>query len=88
MVSGSRSEALEIRYKGSPVHDVRLLVVRVWNSGNKEIVPTDYDEPLLLQFGGQLLTWDVIESTPLEALPKVKTAFGLNYVKEARDVAG
>jgi hypothetical protein len=26
--------------------------------------------------------------TPNEALPKVKTAFGLNYVKEARDVVG
>jgi hypothetical protein len=71
----SATEAIEIRYNGNPVQDVRLVVVRLWNSGNVPIAQNDYDEPLTLQFGGQLLASDVIESTP-PALKKKAIAGG------------
>lgn len=58
------AEDIEIRYKGTTVRDVRLIVVRIWNSGNVPIVPNDYVEPLSLTFRGQLLASDVIDSTP------------------------
>lgn len=65
------TQALEIRYNGSPVRDVRMVVIRVWNSGNVPIVPGDYEDPITLSFGGQMLACDVIDSTPKSIQYKV-----------------
>lgn len=65
------TEAIEIRYNHNPVKDVRLVVVRIWNSGNVAIAPDDYvrlDDnnvrSIEVTFNGQMLASDVIETEP------------------------
>ena len=62
--NNSVTEDIEILYKGNPVHDVRSVTVRVWNSGNVPVVPDDYVRNFGLRFSGNLLASDVIESIP------------------------
>lgn len=58
------TENIEIRYKDRPVHDVRLVVVRVWNSGKLPIAPADYVAPIMIKFWGNMLASDVVETSP------------------------
>lgn len=58
------TENIEIRYKDKPVHDVRLIVVRVWNSGKLPIVPDDYVESITITFWGNMLASDIVETSP------------------------
>src|SRR2546430_1445604 len=44
-------QRLEIRLDGRPVQDIDLVLIKLRNSGNVDIPPTDFIRPLLLSFG-------------------------------------
>ena len=58
--------SLQIVFEGKPVEDVRLLEIKVINSGNAPIVSSDYERPVSLFFGDQarILTATVSETFP------------------------
>lgn len=70
------AEGIEIRYKGNPVNEVRVVVVRIWNAGNVPITSADYVKPLSIAFGGQLLGYDALESQPEEIRQDILTGAG------------
>lgn len=63
---GDIAEGIEISYKGQSVNEVRVVAVRIWNSGNVPITASDYVEPISLSFSGQLLGYDALKSQPDE----------------------
>ncbi len=58
-------EHIQILAQGAEMHDVRLVTVRVRNSGHVPIQPADYAENLALAFGdGKILSATVVEAQP------------------------
>lgn len=57
---------LQILFDQQVVNDVRLLKIRPVNSGRIPIVPSDYVEPVVVDFGGEarLLSVDVFAKSP------------------------
>lgn len=65
-VKGEIKGQLEILYKGKPVQQVHLVLVRIINSGNTPILSTDYKLPISLNFGEEanILTSAVVKADP------------------------
>lgn len=57
---------IEVLYDGKPVDNVRLIILGIWNSGNIPILPSDYLEPIRLDFGKEteILDVQILETTP------------------------
>jgi len=57
---------LQILLDGNVVRDIHMIVIRVLNSGNVPIVPSDYDRTVKFAFGEktQILSAEVIETNP------------------------
>jgi hypothetical protein len=56
----------EIRFDGRRISNLRLIVLRIFNSGNVPVLPGDFTEPITILFGeqAQLLDAEIIETTP------------------------
>ncbi len=61
-----REGRVQVTFDGEPVHDVRLVAIRVRNTGNVPIQRTDYEEQLGFSFGkdARVLTAEVTETRP------------------------
>src|SRR5689334_4396632 len=46
----SVQDKFEVRLNGIVVHNARLLVLKLWNSGDIAIKQDDYDEPITVEF--------------------------------------
>jgi hypothetical protein len=57
---------LQVLYDGKAVKQVYLTLIRIFNSGNVPIQPSDYLQPIEMCFGNnaQILSAEVIESDP------------------------
>lgn len=57
---------IQLTYKGKVVEGVKLLVLRIFNSGNLPIVSADYERPIGIEFGKEtrVLAAEVIEKNP------------------------
>ena len=57
---------IQLSYKGKVVKDVKLLVLRIFNSGNLPVVSADYEKPISIEFGKEtrVLTAEVIKKSP------------------------
>jgi hypothetical protein len=57
---------VKITYESKPVEDVNLVLIEFINSGNEEILDTDYIEPITVSFGNesQILLSEVVEVKP------------------------
>jgi len=57
---------IQLTYKGKMVEGVRLLVLRIFNSGNLPIVSADYERPIKIEFGKEtrVSTAEVIKKKP------------------------
>lgn len=53
-------------YNNKTISDARLVVLRIWNSGNLPIAPSDYNVPIKLSFGkkAEILDFEVLETNP------------------------
>lgn len=73
IISEYAKDKLIILYNAIPVENVRLLVIRLVNSGNIPITPTDYERSVRLAFaeGSQVLTAEVVATIPANLLPKI-----------------
>jgi len=61
-VSDNVKDNIQIRYKGKIVPNVRLVEIRIKNSGSLPIKPEDYIEPLSIQFpNSKILSNEVID---------------------------
>jgi len=57
---------LQISYKGKPVEQVHLVMIKILNSGSLPIPSKDYEQPITLSFGNQtkILTAEIAETNP------------------------
>ncbi len=55
---------IDIRVKGTPVKDARLLILNIKNAGKASIHASDYFEPLTFEFDTKVLQASVLETTP------------------------
>lgn len=72
-VSEEAKDQIEISFKGRPVADVHLLLMRVWNNGNVQILPGDFVEPLgfCMADGVEILTVEVVKAEPEVLKPEL-----------------
>lgn len=77
---------VEIRFFGNPVKNVRLLILKVKNSGYRAIAPGDYVVPVefRLNEGSQILSVDIIDANP----PQLKASLnpGLAVATDAPSI--
>lgn len=77
---------VEIRFFGNPVKNVRLLILKVRNSGHKAIVPDEYVVPVEFRFnkGCQILSVGIIDANP----PQLKASLnsGLAVATDSQSI--
>ena len=60
----TRNEII-LMHKNEAVEKVKLIVLRLFNSGNVPIQSSDYEEPIIIRLGeAQVLSAEVIKKTP------------------------
>jgi hypothetical protein len=66
---------IQLSYKGKAIVGVRLLVLRIFNSGNVPVVSTDYEKPISIDLGKEtrVLTAEVIKKSP----PNLQSAISI-----------
>jgi hypothetical protein len=57
---------VKILYDDQPVQDVHLAIIELFNSGNVPITSTDYDHPVIFDFGvnARILSSEIIRTIP------------------------
>jgi hypothetical protein len=65
---------LQILYKGKPIEQVHLIIIKVINSGNVPVIAKDFERPFSLIFGeeAQVLTAEVVKTVPDVLRPSIK----------------
>ena len=65
---------LKILYNGEPVEKVYLVQIKMLNSGNTPILPTDYERSVGFSFGeeAKILTAEITETEPKSLKPSIK----------------
>lgn len=64
-VSDEAKDDVEVLYKGERFNDVSVVVVRLWNSGNRPIRPSDIISPVTFTFkGSQILLTNRLAMMP------------------------
>jgi amino acid transporter len=68
---------VEITLDGNPVKNARLLVIKIWNSGNVGIKTEDYLEPISFEFEtGKAISGYILETEPKALIdPKLEKTF-------------
>jgi hypothetical protein len=49
--SSAERNRLEVLYDGAPIDDPNIIIIRIANTGKREIVAADYPDPMLIDFG-------------------------------------
>ena len=56
---------IRLTYKNEPIEKVRLIVLRIFNSGNVPVESEDYEEPISIRLGdARVLSAEVIKKSP------------------------
>src|SRR5258708_28273992 len=79
----SESVKSALVYKTLRLDDVNLFYVNVWNSGNIEILPNDFHDPIKFDFGNkaQVLEVVLLDAKPKNIAEKISFSIEANYVK-------
>ncbi|MDQ4119874.1 MAG: hypothetical protein M3209_00220 [Acidobacteriota bacterium] len=66
-------EDLQISYKGNPVKNVHLFVLKIINDGNQPITASDFQKPLYFNLFGdvQILSAEVVSTNPYNLNPSI-----------------
>ncbi|MGZ3610287.1 MAG: hypothetical protein ACXVBU_09500 [Ktedonobacteraceae bacterium] len=73
-------DKVQILFDNKPVNHVRLVIIRIWNSGNAPILPNEYIDPISIAFGegADIIDTDVLETSPSDIREKVRTSLKVN----------
>lgn len=79
----SESVKSTLVYKTLRLDDVNLMYVNVWNSGNIEILPNDFNEPIKFDFGKKAKVLEVVllGAKPKNIEEKISLSIEANSVK-------
>lgn len=63
----SLGNKVEVFFESKKVDELRLVIIKLWNSGNVAVSPDDYFEPISFNFEkSQILDCDIVEEVPEE----------------------
>lgn len=70
---------VQVLFDAKPIDDARLVIIRIWNSGNVPILPQEYGDPIRFDFGenAEILDADVLETIPSNMTDKAKASLSL-----------
>lgn len=79
----SQSVKSTIVYKTLRLNDVNLINLKIWNSGNIEILKDDFSEPITLDFGqkAKVLEVGLLEVKPNNLIDQISFSAETNHVK-------
>ena len=65
-------DKVQILFDNKPVNHLRLILLRIWNSGNTPILPNEYIDPISIAFGegAEIIDTDVLETSPSDIKEK------------------
>lgn len=65
-LTAATRDRLEVRFDGQPVHDARLIMIKIHNHGHLPIKPADYAVPITVSVGtsAKILMAEVIDTHP------------------------
>jgi hypothetical protein len=71
---------VQVLFDNKPVGDVRLVILKIWNSGNIPILPNEHIDPLKFDFGKnvEILDTDVLETVPGDIKENAKASLKPN----------
>lgn len=70
-INADISGVIEVTLNGKPIRDARFVVIKVWNSGNKEVAKEDYDTPVSFEFVNRtIISGEVISTEPADLMQK------------------
>jgi hypothetical protein len=71
---------VKILYKDKAVSNVRLIILKIWNSGGTPILPQEYIDPIKFEFeeNEEILDADVLETVPSNIIDKVRSSMKLD----------
>lgn len=71
---------VQILFDNKPVRDVRLIILKVWNSGTVPILPTEYIDLVKINFGGnaEILDVELLETVPSDIKEKAKSSLKID----------
>ena len=71
---------VKILYKNKSVSNVRLIILKIWNSGSTPILPQEYIDPIKFEFeeNEEILDADVLETVPSNIKDKAKASMKLD----------
>jgi hypothetical protein len=71
---------IKVLFGTKPINNVRLVIVKIWNSENTPILPSEYIDPIRLGFGGnvEILDAEILEAIPQDIKDNVKASLKLN----------
>ena len=77
---GDVKDRVQILFDNKPVGDLRLVLVKLWNSGSLPILPHEHIDPIRFDLGknAEILDVDVLETTPIEIKEKVKASLKMS----------
>jgi hypothetical protein len=73
-------DRVQVLFDSKPIVNVRLVILKIWNSGNIPISPYEYHDPIRFEFGknAEILDTDVLETVPTDNRAKVKASLKLD----------
>jgi hypothetical protein len=71
---------VQVLFDNKPVGDVRLVILKIWNSGNIPILPNEHIDPIKFDFGNnvEILDTDVLETVPGDIKENAKASLKRN----------
>jgi hypothetical protein len=65
---------LQVLFDAKPVDNLNLVVIRVFNAGNDSIITSDFETPVIMQFGdgSEILETEIVEVSPPDLHPVIE----------------
>src|SRR5215467_10743601 len=72
--------SIKVLFGTKPVSNARLVILKIWNSGNTPILPTEYIDPIRIGFGNnaEILDAEILEAAPSDFKDKAKASLKLD----------
>jgi hypothetical protein len=64
---------VQVLFDTKSVSDARMVILKIWNSGNTDILPSEFVDPIKFSFGekAEILDAEILETVPINIKDKI-----------------
>ncbi len=64
---------VKVLFDTKPVSDARMVILKIWNSGNTDILTNEFVDPIKFNFGekAEILDAEILETVPINIKDKI-----------------